>query len=297
MSPWLWSLPVILVATLLAIFTPLFRRAGNRPLPVGLEGDPRFELEDQRDLLLRELKELEYDQTSGVITVQEATASRAELEGQLAPVLERLDQAPASAPGSGLAAPASLLTAKVLLILLVTLGTIGLYGVMGTPADVPPTREEANDPQMEQVAQQVEMLAQRLQNEPDNLEKWGMLARSYLVMGRLREAIDAYVHILNRDPEHLEAAAGLAMAQMQSDDPALYPLGVQMFEGVLKKDPTHLEALWFLGVDAYRRGDGIMARDYWQRLIVTLPAESPHRPRVEQALEQAKVMVQGGKAP
>ncbi len=80
--------PVILFAVIvgLAAFVaaPLYRTQGVAP------PDRRAELEARRDTLLRSLREIEIDHTSGLIADEEYERQRAAMEGETADLLRRL---------------------------------------------------------------------------------------------------------------------------------------------------------------------------------------------------------------
>lgn len=297
---WIWTLPLLLTAALLAVVWPLFTRRGNAPLPAGLEGNPRAELEDHRDNLLRQIKELELEREGMAAT--DAALARATLEQELGEILERLDAlAPAGGGATGVADaphPASGVdrAAGIALALGVVVISGLLYLFLGTP--VPPTpeqlRQASEGPDM---AQAVEQLAQRLQGRPEDLEGWSMLARSYAVLGRTREAIDAYTHILERTPEDLEVALALAEVELQSDDPELFRMGVTLLRQVLLKDPDHMEALWLMGAVLYRGGEGAQAAAVWGKVLEQMKPDDPSRAKVEEAIGKARALPPSGGSP
>ena len=65
-----------------------------------------------------------------------------------------------------------------------------MYRWLGTPQALDPAA--ATRAERDKVLQMVESLAQRLKANPDNPQGWAMLARSYKVMGRIDDAINAY---------------------------------------------------------------------------------------------------------
>lgn len=91
---------------------------------------------------------------------------------RIATAMKALDDEPAAAPPAAAAAPA---------------GSPG-----PTPADVAAAREMSPDDRAGMIEGMVARLAARLEEEPDDLEGWLMLGRSYKVLGKLEEARDAY---------------------------------------------------------------------------------------------------------
>lgn len=291
---WIWLLPALLVASLAMVLHPLFLRRGGDSLPAGIEGNPRAELEDQRDLLLRQLKELDLDLKAGTVTPDDGVTLKNEIQGELALALGALDALPAAkAPLTmmGVRRPLDM-AAGVILALLIAALAGGLYLVMGTP--VPP-QQAASPHHTAQSAPDVELmvqrLAERLQQNPGDLPGWLRLGRAYAVMERPREAIEAFLHVLELQPRNIEAASGIAEIQIQSDDPASFSAGVQLFRDILAEDPRHKQARWILGLVAYRAGDGVQALEMWEALLQTIPAGSAEYTTVESAVADARALV------
>ncbi|MEO5334706.1 MAG: tetratricopeptide repeat protein [Magnetococcus sp. YQC-5] len=280
---WIWILPVILTIALAGVFYPVFTRRGGLPLPAGLEGDVRLELASQRDGILMQLKEMELD--AGATDPLTAT-NRAELEQELALVLTRLDATAnkqATVP-SVITAPRSPVDISIAFssMLLVAVLTGGSYLFLGTPEEIAPGVESKVVPA--EFAAMVDQAAQKLQATPDDLPAWMRLARSYMVLNRLDDAMKAYTHILTRHPDALDAAVGLATLHMQSDNPQLHVQGIKRFEGILARQPDQPEALWFLGGAAFRAGDRDKALVLWRRLQPLLQPGTPARKTVDQAI-------------
>jgi hypothetical protein len=73
--------------------------------------------------------------------------------------------------------------------------------------------DEAHAPSAAEVEAMVERLAERLQQQPDNVTGWLMLGRSRAVLGQLEQSAAAFRHVLSLQPGHDEAQEGLAQVQ------------------------------------------------------------------------------------
>jgi hypothetical protein len=76
--------------------------------------------------------------------------------------------------------------------------------------------EEAHAPNAAEIEAMVERLAERLQQQPDNVQGWLMLGRSRAVLGQLDQAAAAFQHVLSLQPaqdQAQEAQEGLAQVQ------------------------------------------------------------------------------------
>ena len=286
---WIWSLPLLLFLTLGMVFRPLFSRHGNQPLPQGLEDDPWEVLTQQRERLLRQLKEWQLEAEENTETV----ALRLGLERELADVLTRLDGLgprvqPIVSRAEGVGWNPIDMAFGVAAFVVLAAVSGGLYMVLGTPVPSETTSPHATmggTPSQETILQMVAQLAGRMEKEPDNREGWLKLARSYAVLGHYDEAVRAYTHILSRRHDDREALVRLAELQIQSGVEAHIQQGAVSFRAILAKDPNQPEALWFLGSLAAREGDRSRALELWQRLLPLLQGEPDSQSMVEQAIQ------------
>ena len=113
----------------------------------------------------------------------------------------------------------------------------------------------------------VAKLAARMEANPDNMQGWLMLARSYKTMGRYAEAAEAYgkaEKVINDDPELLASyAETLAMATGNG----LTGKPSQLVERALKIDPQHPHSLFLAGAAAMEAGDNKKGIAYWEALL------------------------------
>ncbi len=137
------------------------------------------------------------------------------------------------------------------------------------------------------IASMVDRLAARLEQQPDDIEGWRMLARSYRVLGRREEAAEVYGTLARKLPEDVEAQLDYALALLETV-PAEDPLPEQVvaaFETVRNLDTDQPDALFYLGLAAAQRGDAARARELWERLLSMLPAETPQYEEVKKQLD------------
>lgn len=290
---WLWWLPLILVAVLGWIFSPLFCRRGGDPLPMGWEDDPRLALANQRELLLRQIKELEYEAQGG-LAPEMAIRQRQALDAELTGVLHQMEAL--VAPGFQPPIPRVQGADRVIgfsLMLIIALTTGLIYHLRGVPVPPAPVDEAAQESRMmRDLTDKVAKLASRLQNEPDNLEGWLRLGRSYTVLHQPDKAVAAFAHVLARDPQQVEAQIAMAELQIGSGDPEQFAQAVGVLRQVVTKHPDHPGALWYLGMAAYRMGDKKEATVMLKRLLANLDPEDPNRDTVEEGLAEVAKMAE-----
>lgn len=154
----------------------------------------------------------------------------------------------------------------------VPLLAISLYQRLGEPGAIdPPAAATGGEPAVEDM---VARLAARMQSEPGNSEGWLMLGRSYMVMERYAEAVDAFTaaHRLLGDGPELLSDLAEAEALMGGQDFLGSP-GAHL-EKALALDPEHPKALWLGAFAAMQRGETELAVRRWQNLLDRQPADS-----------------------
>jgi cytochrome c-type biogenesis protein CcmH len=130
-------------------------------------------------------------------------------------------------------------------------------------------------------------LAARLENQPDDLEGWRMLGRSYRVLGELAKAADAYGRVAEALPDDLTAQIDYADAllALAGQGPASAALTEQMHR-IVALDPNNPGALFYLGQIAAAQGDAAAARAHWQRLLDQVPPDAPERAEIQRLIDE-----------
>lgn len=276
----------ILVLSFVVVFWPVWSKKGDQPLPVGLEDDPVWELEQRRLVLLAQLKEREWEGDASV-------AGRISLETELAEVFAQLDGG-AALPVSGevsdgLSRPRWMdKGSSVMIAVVMVLVGVVLYGGLGTSEKKMVGGSTVASPQSsDEMNALLDKAFERLKGEPDNITSWLRLARSFVVMQRDEEAMEAYAFILKHHPQEMQARVGLAGLKVQTAvTDGEVAQGREMFQAILKDDPDNQDALWFLGGMALQTGSVEEAKGYWLRLLERLPPGDANREMVQQALSE-----------
>ena len=119
-------------------------------------------------------------------------------------------------------------------------------------------------------------LAARLEQNPEDVDGWMLLARSYIQLGHIDGAREALANASHYGPGRIDAQSAYAriMLEGQPLDAPVPDEAIAAFERVVAEDPTHPDALWFLGLAAAQQRNFDSARGYWTRLLDTLDPES-----------------------
>ena len=132
----------------------------------------------------------------------------------------------------------------------------------------------------------VARLAERLEREPEDLDGWMRLGRSWLVLGDAGKAADAYERAAALRPEDVSVPLRAVEALLQGlavTDP-LPPRAVAILRRIETIKPNEPAALWYLGMVAAREGHKEMALSYWRRLRDGLPPDHPDAAMVNAAI-------------
>ena len=251
----------VIYATLLIVVVAAFLLP---PLWLGLRrNDTKASRKEANLAVFRDqLSELEREKTEGTLADADFDQARRELQRRL---LEEV--APEAEEGGKATYGPSRKMAIVLLLLLPVLA-LAAYGILGNPKALDPSQTAAA-PKMtaEQISGMVARLAERMQANPDDMQGWLMLARSYKTMGRYEEAAAAYAKaekVIDDDPELLASyAETIAMASGNG----LKGKPSQLIARALKIDPQHPHSLFLAGAAAMGAGDNRKGIAYWEALL------------------------------
>jgi len=166
-----WLAASVLIAVAFAfVLPPLWRKHGS----IELETD-RYNV----DIAKQRLLDLKEQRTTGTITAEEYEDLYQELQSVLADDLE-FSSSPDKSETSGR-------WLIVLALIAIPAISISLYRTLGNFDALLPESERAEQ-QINEINAMVSGLAQRLQRQPDDVQGWMMLGRSYKYMNRHAEA-------------------------------------------------------------------------------------------------------------
>jgi cytochrome c-type biogenesis protein CcmH len=180
----------------------------------------------------------------------------------------------------------------------IPIGVIAFYLIVGNPKALspslatagmaPPATQQGGPMSDQQIAANVDKLAKRLEQNPNDAQGWLMLARSYTSMERFSEAASAYERAtaLNGNDAGIWADYGEALAMSNGHRLAGKP--TEAINRALQIDPKNQKALALAGSAAFETGDYQKAVDYWQKLLPLLPPGSDIAQTVNDEIAKAK---------
>jgi len=134
-------------------------------------------------------------------------------------------------------------------------------------------------------------LQARLRDQPDDIEGWRMLARSYGVLNRPQGVALAYREITARDPavsaQDWQVFAGALLEARPDGDETVSGEVFAVLTKLQSIRDDHPLALFYLGFAARDRGEPEKALGLWRRLLEQMPADASFRPTVENLIATA----------
>lgn len=141
-------------------------------------------------------------------------------------------------------------------------------------------------PEMEQA---VQGLAERLRQEPDNLEGWLLLGRAYKAMERFEPALEALTQAYRLAPDDpdvmIEYAEGKALAAPRR---RIEGENLALIEQAVEKQPDHQRGIWLLGVAAMQGGRPKEAVDRWETLRQLISSDLAAVQALDEQIEAAR---------
>ncbi len=140
--------------------------------------------------------------------------------------------------------------------------------------DIRAAQDMSPEDQREMIEAMVAQLAARLEENPNDLQGWVRLARSYTVLGKRIDARDAMAKAAAAAPGNVEILTLYARAIRSVAGNIPTAGSVEVMQKILSIDPTNVEALFFAGLAAAGAGDAAEARQLWEKAQAGVPAGS-----------------------
>ncbi len=273
----LWLIASVLVVGTLGVLIPFFLRA---PKGLSLNRDSiNVEIARERET------ELKHDLKQGLISDAEYDASRHDLEQGLT-----FDLSPhPESSESQLPAPfaASIVSALIPIL------AFGIYIMIGSPDVVNVDSLSLNQtaPSSELQPDVDTMLAQmkkQLEDRPDDVRGWTLLANALMGTGRYAEAVEAYRVLRSLQPDNPEILIRLADAIAMTQNGMLAGEAEQLITRALAISPDQPQGLWLSGIAAEQRGQFDEALMIFNRLLSMVANEPDVRIEVEAVIARIR---------
>jgi cytochrome c-type biogenesis protein CcmH len=227
--------------------------------------------------------DLDADLARGSISQDNYNEARAELERRM------LDESRTEKGTSAVAAVGGVKTALVIGAAIPVIAGL-LYAKLGAPDAFSPLATAPQDQHQLSGAQIDEMttkLAARLAKEPDNVDGWVMLARTYYQQRKFPEAAQAYDKLTKLLPNEADLYADYADALAMAQGRRLGGQPMELVKKALELDPNQWKALAMAGTEAFDRKDYKSAITYWERLKANAGNE-PIGKQIQASIDEAR---------
>ena len=264
----LWFvLALMTAAAVFAVLWPLARR-GNPA-----SGSDVAVYRDQLD-------EIERDRAAGLIGEAEAEAARVEVSRRLLAAAESAEAAKPK-PASPTLRRATAIAALVVL----PLGAGALYLAIGSPG-LPgqPLAARQSEPIEERLAQRIAEEVAYLQRNPNDGERWEMLAYVFMRLGRFEEGLKGRRNALRLLGSTPDREADLGEALLMVNKGVVTAEAKEAFQRATAKDASHVKARFFLGVSAEQDGRRDEAIKIWSDMLASAPPNATWADAVRRTL-------------
>jgi len=156
------------------------------------------------------------------------------------------------------------------------IGVLAAAGYLwrGAPR-TPPAQAPAPATPQAQLDALLRQLHARTEQQPQDAQAWGQLARAQASLGRLPEASAAFERALALRPADAGLLADAADVLAVRQGRRLEGEPLRLLERALQADPAHPKALALWGQAAQARGDHAAAIQAWEKAAQALPAADP----------------------
>ncbi|UCC14899.1 MAG: tetratricopeptide repeat protein [Gammaproteobacteria bacterium] len=173
--------------------------------------------------------------------------------------------------------PGLTLSTGILVALLLPLASLFLYSRWSTWdwAALPGPQSTATADETHSMEDAIASLEQRLAQQPDDIQGWQMLGRSYMNLRRFADAARAFRRVVDLSgPDATAAQADYGEALFLSDARGMQGDAGELFRDLVDRAPDNPKVMWYGGLAAFEIGDDAEGRRLWSQLRgMDLPPE------------------------
>jgi cytochrome c-type biogenesis protein CcmH len=167
----------------------------------------------------------------------------------------------------------------------------GKYLTLQAQAKVEAQTTQKNQAQLKKL---MDLLKEKLKQNPRDAEKWFLLASSYAAIGQYQQAAEVYRaamdHIDKTDANYATAKGSYSQMLFQAAGEQVTPAAIQAMQEALAIDPLEPSALILAGINAYTLGDLKQAIVFWEK-AKTKANENVTTTFIEPVITQAKMQL------
>lgn len=288
-----WIATVACVAIALAFVLPALLRTRSG---IGKAARRDVNIAVYRD----QLKELEADRSSGLLSDTQFEAAKQELEMRLAD--DALSADDTLEPGR-----TSTRKLGYALGVVLPVAAFGLYFWLGNPMSlIAIANAQSNSPHPDMsamaasqeehdFARMIERVEEKTRTNPEDGNAWVLLAKSYAATEQWAKALPAYEKAYKMVPQDPTVLSGYAEALAISNNRVLTEEHMQLIRKALAIDPDDIKGVELAGIYAFQNRDFAQASKYFKRLYGLLPPDSAYAQDILAAQKKAdSLLAEGG---
>ncbi|SEF94562.1 c-type cytochrome biogenesis protein CcmI [Nitrosomonas ureae] len=195
---------------------------------------------------------------------------------------------------------------SVMIALMFPLGAVFLYLNIGDTRGLLPQEQLASATQMNRgssgddlaghdFSAALEALIARLSNNPEDIEGWIMLGRTYTAMERYTEASNTYAKLVELIPNNPQILSDYARVLGLKNQGTLAGKPTELLYEALRIDPEYPPALALAGHAEFEQEKYNEASVHWEKLLTTIPSDSPLAKSVKDSIAEAKLLASSDK--
>ena len=293
-SFWIIAGVFIVVALLFVVPTLLRNRDAKYSHHSHLEHDA-LNISVYRD----QLAELDRDLLNDILTQEQYNKSKQELQ-------QRMLQDIPDGDGTIFIRKSNKLHSIATAIIIVTalpLAAVSMYLVIGDTRGLLPQDQLAkvtqphsgneSAPGHDNFASVLEGLTARLEKNPEDVEGWVMLGRTYAIMGRYNEASKTYAKLNDIIPNNPQVLSDYADVLAMTNQGSLLGKPAELVYAALEIDPVYPKALALAGTAEFEQNKYAQAATHWEKLLDVIPADSQLAKSVKDSIQQARLLATG----
>ncbi|UJP02059.1 MAG: c-type cytochrome biogenesis protein CcmI [Nitrosomonas sp.] len=291
-----WVISGIFIVTALLFIIPTLLRSRDNQLK-NLEHDA-VNITVYRD----QIAELDRDLENDILSREQYDRSKQELQQRMLQDVTERDK-----PVIGKNKKIRNAVLSTFIALTLPLAAISLYLVIGDTRGLLPQAQLTNATQQtnrdgggaptghDNFASVLENLIARLNNNPEDIEGWIMLGRTYAIMGRYAEAGNTYAKLVELIPGSPQILSDYADVLAMKNQGNLSGKPAELIYEALRIDPKYPKALALAGTVEFEQERYAQAAEHWEKLLEGIPADSPLAQSVKESIAEAKLLASGGK--
>ncbi len=262
-------------------------------LALTLRGSPRTAAAGQspdaaRAFFRHQLDGIDRDLEAGRLSRDEATAARAELARE---VILHEKEATGQARGFG---GRAIMLASLPIVAITSLGVYAWIGRADLPAAPLEGREVPVQMSVTDINAAIATVEAQLEQTPNDVRGWLVLAPIYMEQGRFSEAANAWRRVLSLEAPTADRETNLAEALIMANGGQADEEAITLLRSAMAADPIHIRSRFYMAGELTQSGQYDEAVALWQDLLGLATGEEAWVDTARSGLVAAQAGLQSG---